>query len=519
MSSSLLEIIRLDHEYSEKCQVMVGKVLDEKPNGQKAKVYQQHKVKSLVDKIVQTNEELERLYDDKDSTLSDEISSIRGANILPSFYLQLNSIREYYAKHTNLSLDPTGADNKANTDMTIIVDVPFSGEEVFGKYLDLHNLFLEYCNVIRSSVPNSSDDFDYLQYLDRFNSFFYVSAAVKVTKSYSKYLDNLYNYLYGFFIRVNPLTDFTAIQVECEKVFEEKVKNGEIVDIDSSEKNKNHIPQPLRLGMFATPSELEALGMDRLKDALEALGLKCGGTLQDRANRLWSVRGKKEEDFPPSLLSKTSKKKRKVDSMEIIESEKSANFRDKVIWKEFIISSLCDVMLDTVIATRKHAEKQQSRSMEEKEAEIFEEEFGLLPDIQESNVKDDDDEAPIYNPLNIPLGWDGKPIPYWLYKLHGLGVEYKCEVCGNQSYWGRRAFDKHFQEWKHAHGMRCLGVPNTKHFHDITLIEDVLALYNKIKDSLKSEQFFNEVDEEFEDTNGNVLNRRTYEDLARQGLL
>ncbi len=26
----------------------------------------------------------------------------------------------------------------------------------------------------------------------------------------------------------------------------------------------------------------------------------------------------------------------------------------------------------------------------------------------------------MYNPLKLPLGWDGKPIPYWLYKLHGL---------------------------------------------------------------------------------------------------
>jgi hypothetical protein len=51
----------------------------------------------------------------------------------------------------------------------------------------------------------------------------------------------------------------------------------------------------------------------------------------------------------------------------------------------------------------------------------------------------------IYNPLNLPLGYDGKPIPYWLYKLHGLGIEYKCEICGNYSYWGRRAFDRHFQ--------------------------------------------------------------------------
>ena len=32
---------------------------------------------------------------------------------------------------------------------------------------------------------------------------------------------------------------------------------------------------------------------------------------------------------------------------------------------------------------------------------------------------DDEDEF-VYNPLKLPLGYDGKPIPYWLYKLHGL---------------------------------------------------------------------------------------------------
>lgn len=77
--------------------------------------------------------------------------------------------------------------------------------------------------------------------------------------------------------------------------------------------------------------------------------------------------------------------------------------------------------------------------------------------------------------MKLPLGWDGKPIPYWLYKLHGLGVEYTCEICGNFVYKGRKAFDKHFQEWRHAHGMRCLGIPNTRQFHEIVGIEDALA--------------------------------------------
>lgn len=59
-------------------------------------------------------------------------------------------------------------------------------------------------------------------------------------------------------------------------------------------------------------------------------------------------------------------------------------------------------------------------------------------------IDSDDEDALKYNPKNLPMGWDGKPIPYWLYKLHGLGQEFKCEICGGASYWGRRAFEKHF---------------------------------------------------------------------------
>ena len=52
-----------------------------------------------------------------------------------------------------------------------------------------------------------------------------------------------------------------------------------------------------------------------------------------------------------------------------------------------------------------------------------------------------------------------------------LFQEFKCEICGNHSYWGRRAYERHFKEWRHQHGMRCLGIPNTKNFNEITSIE------------------------------------------------
>lgn len=183
-------------------------------------------------------------------------------------------------------------------------------------------------------------------------------------------------------------------------------------------------------------------------------------------------------------------------------------------------------MKDVVVSTRRHTEKQQARTKDEKDAELRDEKQGFLPETTEDGTlaesyegNDDDVEAPIYNPKNIPLGWDGKPIPYWMYKLHGLNIEFKCEICGNQSYWGRQAFDRHFQQPRHAQGMRSLGVPNTKHFHDITKISHALELFSRLKDEIAHVQFQSDFDEEYQDSHGNVLNKRTYEDFTRQGLL
>jgi hypothetical protein len=39
----------------------------------------------------------------------------------------------------------------------------------------------------------------------------------------------------------------------------------------------------------------------------------------------------------------------------------------------------------------------------------------------------------------------------------------------------RKNFERHFQESRHAFGMRALGLPNTKHFHEITKIEDAMT--------------------------------------------
>jgi splicing factor 3A subunit 3 len=49
------------------------------------------------------------------------------------------------------------------------------------------------------------------------------------------------------------------------------------------------------------------------------------------------------------------------------------------------------------------------------------------------------------------------------------------------SYWGRRAFERHFKEWRHVNGMKALGIPNNKDFFEVTQIADAQALWRTIQ--------------------------------------
>lgn len=45
----------------------------------------------------------------------------------------------------------------------------------------------------------------------------------------------------------------------------------------------------------------------------------------------------------------------------------------------------------------------------------------------------------------------------------------------------RRAYEKHFKEFRHQNGMRALGIPNNKMFYEVTKIEDALQLWKSIQ--------------------------------------
>mmetsp|Transcript_14976 Transcript_14976/g.23722 ORF Transcript_14976/g.23722 Transcript_14976/m.23722 type:complete len:129 (+) Transcript_14976:264-650(+) len=101
--------------------------------------------------------------------------------------------------------------------------------------------------------------------------------------------------------------------------------------------------------------------------------------------------------------------------------------------------------------------------------------------IKEESSSESINDKDIVNPLKLPLGWDNKPIPFWLYKLHGLNETFICEICGNHKYYGRKAYEKHFFEPLHKNGLRVLGISNIEAYKEISSIRMALLLANKLK--------------------------------------
>ncbi|KAF0986660.1 hypothetical protein HZS_3600, partial [Henneguya salminicola] len=235
-------------------------------------------------------------------------------------------------------------------------------------------------------------------------------------------------------------------------------------------------------------------------------------TITERASRLFTLKRSSIDQLDSSFFPP---KKSKLAKDEILENGyktiyKPLNDYKKLAFEEAHIFLFFDILREELEATKDNVERKQARTADEI---TVDEEGPQIEDTIESEDEDYQDKS-LYNPKNLPLDFDGKPIPYWLYKLHGLNIYYNCEICGNSKYRGPKAFQRHFGEWRHAHGMRCLGIPNTAHF-----VNDAYNLWDVIKNNKLKEQWNPEFDEEFEDTDGNPINKKIYDDMRRQGLL
>ncbi|CAA3026300.1 splicing factor SF3a60 homolog [Olea europaea subsp. europaea] len=463
----------------------------------------------MMEQITSSTNKLIEIYEDKDGARKDEIAALggqtaTGTNVFSAFYDRLKEIREYHRRH------PAARVLDANDEYEQLLkeepQIEFSGEEAVGRYLDLHELFNDYIN------SKFGEKIEYSAYLDVFSQPEKISRKLKLTRQYQEYMQKLLEYLIYFFERTEPLQDLDRIFSKVVTEFEEQWTNGKVEGWENEGQENGNIPaehSAIDLDYYTAVEELMEVGPERLKEALAALGLKTGGTVQQRAERLYLTKHTPLEKLDRKHFAKGSHGPQQNGNA--LTPQPSADAKE-IALIEAKFKRLCDLLQEIIVRTKENVEKKQALTYEEMEAERDEE------DVQ-AESESDDDEQQIYNPLKLPMGWDGKPIPYWLYKLHGLGQEFKCEICGNHSYWGRRAYERHFKEWRHQHGMRCLGIPNTKNFNEITSIEEAKQLWERIQERQGLNKWRPDLEEEYEDQEGNIYNKKTYSDLQRQGLI
>ncbi|KAH6789295.1 hypothetical protein C2S51_004301 [Perilla frutescens var. frutescens] len=72
----------------------------------------------------------------------------------------------------------------------------------------------------------------------------------------------------------------------------------------SAVESLQNVEKPLNFDDYHSSADMEILGLERLKSELQARGLKCGGTLQERAARLFLLKTTPLEMIPKKLFAK-----------------------------------------------------------------------------------------------------------------------------------------------------------------------------------------------------------------------
>ncbi|KAJ6760296.1 SPLICING FACTOR SF3A-RELATED [Salix purpurea] len=287
MSSTLLETTRASHEEVERLERLIVKDLQNEPANNKDRLFQSHRVRNMIENIITTTEKIVEIYEDKDNARKDEIAALggqtaMGTNVFSAFYDRLKEIREYHRRHPAARVVDANEDYEAMLKEEPVIE--FTGEEAFGKYLDMHELYNQFNN-LKFEKP-----IEYSTYLDIFSQPHNLPRKVKFTRQYKEYMENLLEYLAYFFQRTEPLQDLDRILSKVTAEFEEQWENGTVQGWEKNAQENGHVPADhtvIDLDFYSTVEELKEVGPEKLKEALAALGLKSGGTVQQRAERLF----------------------------------------------------------------------------------------------------------------------------------------------------------------------------------------------------------------------------------------
>ena len=208
------------------------------------------------------------------------------------------------------------------------VPLQFTGEEMYGRYLDLHNFYHQYINLLRKHAPAkvataqpraeaadgdaATEDgaeaaadgaapaearsngaaaqappLEYITYVQQFTHFHRVPRTVKFSKGYREYLQALLRYVITFHERTQPLKPVLKLLSNVEDGFEERWQEGEILGWEDRGESTLAPDADLVLDpdAFDSPQELLALGAPLLLFAVAWACLLRGQQREQQGKR------------------------------------------------------------------------------------------------------------------------------------------------------------------------------------------------------------------------------------------
>ncbi|OJJ78870.1 SF3a splicing factor complex subunit PRP9 [Aspergillus glaucus CBS 516.65] len=500
----VLEEQRFIHEDLERLEQAVADRVAEDPRNIRDRLARDHEVALFLARIEDQSKRLLEVYNDAEGAREKEVQSISTGDQFEEFYKQLNDIKDFHKRYPNEPVEnlERAYKRREGEPIGVNIDNMFSGEEGFGQFLDLTTQHEDYLN-----LPGAKR-LPYTQYLEVFDSFvpphLLIKRPNKISDRYFNYVGELATYLENFIKKVRPLQGLDTLFASFDEEFERQWTTNEVPGW-AEEKAEDDMQGPKTEGsgegIWCPDCEKEFKNENVYKNHLT-------GKKHIRAAEARKAAGGGDESSASTNTGASSAVHRLKERA--------------VAEREHRVRSLAKVLEKERQATRINVERKQGMTERERQMELdaIYAESEIPGEGREEEESDNEGDDRIYNPLKLPLAWDGKPIPYWLYKLHGLGVEYTCEICGNFVYMGRRAFDKHFSEALHIFGLKCLGITsNTNLFREITRIEDAVKLWEKLEQEKKKDRDSRDNVVQMEDAEGNVMPERVYLDLQKQGIL
>jgi splicing factor 3A subunit 3 len=493
----VLEEQRYLHEDIERLEQAIADRYVDEPKQDRHRLNRDHEMAQLLDNLHNQSKALLDIYETRTDSVTQEIQDLSLGDPFATFQKQVADIKEYHKRYPNQPAEnleiayrrPAAGEGDR---MPLIINGLFTGEEFYGRYFDMYDLHEQYLNL---PTIKSGRRVAYVKYLDSFDDFSAVPTKDKLSDDYLQYVRNLTAYLEEFLKKTRPLENLDRLFTQFEEDFEKAWAAGQVAGWEEEK---------------AGPQNDSAT--------------YCNACEKEFGNE-----NVFQHHFSSKKHIKNAERKKKEGGEKNGTTNGRSNgvgrLREKAIAdREFRIKKLAAAMQTQRSDTRDNVERRAAMTERERAQELEAlNEDRIEMEAQNgggANGEDEDDEnEKIYNPLKLPLDWTGKPIPFWLYKLHGLGVEFECEICGNFTYMGRRAFDKHFNEQRHVYGLKCLGITSGPLFRDITHIEEAQRLWTKIQKIKRVEKAGTDNIVQMEDGEGNVMPEKVYHDLQKQGLI